>query len=61
MLASTEFCQIPGNYRNNYKWPRLEELYMKLFKTRLKHAHDALEDVYACANCFFELKRLEVV
>ena len=61
MLASADHCQLPGNYRNNYKWPLLEELYMKLFKTRLKHAHDALKDVHACAKCFFELKDLRVV
>jgi len=57
--ASTDYCQIPGNY--GYKWPTLSELYSALFKTDFEDAHNALYDFAACANCFFELKRLGVI
>lgn len=59
MQVSTEFCRLPGSY--GYKWPTLTELYGKLFKKRLEEAHSALADVKACAECFFELKRLGVL
>lgn len=56
MLASTHFCQIPGPY--GFKWPKLQELYTKLFQEDFANAHNALADVRACAKCYFELKRL---
>jgi|SRR3989339_1590123 len=61
-LSSTEFCQLPS-YRDDgsHKWPRLEELYNKLFHVWPEDAHNALADVHTCAKCFFELKRLGVV
>ena len=59
MKASTNFCKIPGRY--GYKWPTLEELHWKLFKTPAKETHRAMADVDLCARCFFELKRLGVV
>ncbi len=54
MQESTDFCQLPGNF-GDYKWPRLSELYTKLFGKDFENAHDALADVNACARCFFEL------
>ena len=59
MQASTNFCRLPGPY--GYKWPTLQELYMKLFNESFEGAHQALVDVRACARCYFELKRLKVV
>ena len=59
MIASTNYCQIPGSY--GYKWPTLEELHWKLFKSKVKVTHNAPEDVKLCANCFFELKRIGVI
>lgn len=57
MQRTTKFCQLPfPSGRNGYKWPKLEELYYKLFGTHMEHAHDALGDVRATAKCFFELK-----
>lgn len=52
---STNFCAIDGNY--GYKWPKLSELYIKLFGTDLKDSHDALVDVRATAKCFWEMKK----
>lgn len=59
MLEATDFCQIPGKY--GYKWPDLTELHTTLFGKPFDGAHDALADVTACANSFFELKRLGVI
>ncbi len=60
MKTATTFCKIP-NGRGGYKWPNLTELYNKLFQTDFPEAHDALVDVLACAKCFFELKRKEII
>lgn len=59
MQASTDFCKIPGYY--GYKWPQLHELYEKLFGKTFDNAHDALADVIATKECFFELVRLGVI
>lgn len=59
MVSSAAYCGIPGPY--GYKWPSLPELYEKLFRQRFPQAHRALEDVRACKECYFELKRLRVV
>jgi len=56
MKGSAQFCKIPS-LRGGYKWPNLTELYQCLFKTDFPDAHDAVFDVKACAECFFELKR----
>ena len=56
MKSTTDFCQLPGPY--GYKWPRLEELYQKLFGEDFENRHQALADVRACAKCYFELRRL---
>ena len=39
------------------KFPRLEELYAKLFKGESFPAHNSMEDVRALAKCFFECKK----
>jgi len=39
----------------------LSELHLKLFDTPFEGAHDAKEDVQACANCFFELRRRSIL
>lgn len=59
MQRSTNFCAIPNpnSYYGGYKWPKLEELYQKLFNTTLSNAHDALSDVEATRKCYFELKQ----
>jgi len=53
MDAGTDLCQLPGRY--GFKWPKLEELHKHLFGIGFEGAHDALNDVKACAKCFFEL------
>ena len=54
---STNFCAIPSsNGFNDYKWPKLSELYYKLFGKTFNETHDALSDVRATAECFWEMK-----
>jgi len=59
MLASTNYCRIPGNY--GYKWPTLSELHTKLFGTDFAGAHDAFVDIAATEKCFWEMKRLNLL
>lgn len=59
MQSSARYCGIHGHH--GFKWPKLQELHMKLFREEFQGAHRALEDVRACARCFFELKRLRVM
>ena len=59
MEAATDFCRLPGQY--GYKWPKLQELHTKLFNEPFAGAHRALTDVRACARCYFELRRLNVI
>ncbi|MEM7037254.1 MAG: 3'-5' exonuclease [Bacteroidota bacterium] len=58
-LETTDYCAIPGKY--GYKWPTLEELHLKVFGKGIEGAHNAMVDVQATANCFFELRKIGVV
>ncbi len=42
------------------KFPRLEELYAKLFNGESFPAHNSMEDVRALAKCFFECKKRNI-
>ncbi len=59
--VSTEYCALPGGRGGKFKWPKLSELYFKLFQTDFDAAHNASADVQATARCFLELLRIDVV
>lgn len=59
MDCTTDYCALPGPY--GYKWPKLQELHFKLFKTHFQEAHNAAVDIEMTAKCFWELKRLGVI
>lgn len=59
MKESTNFCGIPGS--RGPKWPTLEELHVKLFRSHFANAHNALGDCLACMKCYFKLKELQVM
>lgn len=59
MMKLTRFCNLPG--KRGPKWPTLMELYNVVFKKDFEGAHDAMDDVKACADCFFELKNRGVI
>ena len=63
MNSSTDFCAIPSSnsYFGGYKWPSLQELYRKLFNRDFADAHDALSDVIATKECFFELRKRGII
>jgi len=63
MKTTTNFCAIPNpnTYFGGYKWPSLQELYHKLFNRDFEGAHDALADITATKECFFELKRRGII
>lgn len=62
MLSSTDYCAIPSiNGHDDYKWPKLQELYHKLFNKYFDDAHDALADITATKECFFELKKRGII
>ena len=58
MKNATDYCRIPGPY--GYKWPTLEELHFNLFQRGFEDAHNAMADVQATADSYFELRRLGV-
>lgn len=53
--GGVEICAIQGPY--GYKWPKLSELYQKLFGKDFSGAHNALADVTATADCFWEMRK----
>lgn len=59
MAKSTSYCKLPA--KRGFKWPKLEELHQVLFNKAFEKAHDALADVIACKNCFFELVKRGVI
>lgn len=54
MLSGTNFCQLPGAY-GKYKWPKLHELYFKLFGREMGAAHTALQDIKNTSDCYFAM------
>ena len=62
MMKSTAYCKIPyANGRKGNKWPTLEELHRVLFGKPFEGAHDALADITATKDCFFELVKRGVI
>lgn len=62
MKLTTEFVGIPNiRGRSGFKYPSQTELHQKLFNKGFEDAHDALADVTALANIFFELQRIGVL
>lgn len=56
MKSSVDFCAIEWN-GNRFKYPKLWELYKKLFWEYFMWAHDAIVDVEATLRCFVELTK----
>lgn len=55
-VASTNVLRIPRP-GGGLKWPSLAELYHYCFGKGFDGAHDALNDVRATMECFFEMER----
>ena len=59
MQSSIDFCKIPGKY--GYKYPKLQELYRKLFGEDFEDAHNAMCDIEATEKCFWELRNRKLI
>ena len=59
MQSTVDFCRIPGYY--GFKYPKLQELYYKLFNQKFEDAHNALSDIRATLKCFLELKQRGII
>lgn len=57
----TDFCALPGGIGGGFKYPKLSELYEKLFGYNFDEAHNAAADVNATAQAFWELVRLKQI
>tara|TARA_R110002096_G_scaffold436050_1_gene666171 strand:+ start:111871 stop:116163 length:4293 start_codon:yes stop_codon:yes gene_type:complete len=55
---TANFCQLPGGKGGGFKYPKLEELYFKLFNEGFAEAHNAAADVEATTRAFLELVRI---
>lgn len=62
MVQSKEFCALPfAGGRKGFKFPKLTELYSILFEKEYSGTHDAMADVTATMECFFELRKRGVM
>ena len=59
MQTSIDFCKIPGSY--GYKYPKLQELYKRLFGKEFDNAHNAMSDVEATEKCFWEMRKRKLI
>ena len=60
MKTSIDFCGIPDNY-HGYRYPKLIELYSKLFSETFDDIHNAMADVEATAKCFWEMIKRNII
>lgn len=58
MQNGTNYTKIEVPYQDEYKWPKLAELYRHFFGHDFKGAHNSLDDIRATRECFWEMERL---
>lgn len=58
MVNATELVGIPKSHGGGYKYPRLMETHMHLFGREFEGAHDAMADVRACRDVYFEMQKV---
>jgi hypothetical protein len=59
MQETIELCgiEMKDKYGRSYKkFPKLVELYQKMFDVTPKNLHNSLNDVIVCLRCFIKLK-----
>ena len=57
MQTTTALCRIPRRGGGGFRWPKLQELHVKIFARPFDGAHDSSADVGALARCFVALYR----
>jgi DNA polymerase III epsilon subunit-like protein len=60
MFETTAFCNIPFANGRGKKWPKLEELYFKLFNETF-NAHNSKDDALATERCYIRLVELGII
>ena len=60
MKTTVDFCALQWN-GERFKYPKLGELYKKLFGEYFIGAHDAMTDVEATLRCFLELEKQKII
>lgn len=58
MQSSIHFCQIKKKEKDLLKYPKLTELYTKLFDNELTGEKSALRDTKAIMKCYFALQQV---
>ena len=63
MVEPTIINFVGASFRNGKpgKFPRLEELYAKLFNGESFPAHNSMKDVRALAKCFWECRKRKII
>lgn len=59
MKDGADFTKIEVPYKDEYKWPKLAELYRHFFGHDFKGAHNSLDDIRATRECFWEMNSIE--
>ena len=59
MKSSVDFCAIPGSF--GFKYPKLIELYRKLFGHDFEDAHNSMADISATYVCYWKLVELGLI
>lgn len=52
MHTMTDICRIPNQWKNGFKWPKLQEAYKHCFQKEFPGAHNSMNDVKACARVY---------
>lgn len=59
MKDGADYTKIEVPYKDEYKWPKLAELYRHFFGEDFKGAHNALDDIRATRACFWQINSIE--
>ena len=59
MKSAVNFCKIQNYY--GYRYPKLQELYKKLFGVEFNNAHDSSSDILATLKCFWEMIKKGII
>ncbi len=65
MKLGVDICKIPNfsfysSQAQSYKYPKLDELYHKLFNKHFDNQHDAMSDIQATYDCYYKLKKMSI-
>ena len=61
LKSSTDYCAILNKRGDGFKYPKLQELHIKLFNKPFEDAHNSLSDITATEKCFWKLIQLGVI